>query len=86
VQDYVPVGNSNRPGTKLTASSITIHNTDNDSPHDWSGKNCPRVLRATSNGWSDLLANVQRNFKNLKPVDAPVIAPILDDHHSDPTA
>jgi N-acetylmuramoyl-L-alanine amidase CwlA len=54
--------------------------------HDWSGKNCPRVLRATSNGWSDFLANVQRNFKNLKPVDAPVIAPIVDDHHSDPTA
>lgn len=32
VQDYVPVGNSNRPGRKLAATSITIHNTDNDSP------------------------------------------------------
>lgn len=32
VQDYVPVGNSNRPGRKLVAKSITIHNTDNDSP------------------------------------------------------
>jgi hypothetical protein len=32
VQDYVPVGNSNRPGTRLSPSSITIHNTDNSSP------------------------------------------------------
>jgi N-acetylmuramoyl-L-alanine amidase CwlA len=32
VQDYVPVGNSNRPGRKLVATSITIHNTDNDGP------------------------------------------------------
>ena len=32
VQDFVPVGNSNRPGRKLHAASITIHNTDNDSP------------------------------------------------------
>jgi len=31
VQDFIPVGNSNRPGRKLTPSSITIHNTDNDS-------------------------------------------------------
>jgi hypothetical protein len=179
VQDYVPVGNSNRPGTPMTASSITIHNTDNTSPganaaaharymkgadaqnrqvswhftvddkfvyqslptnevgwhsgthqgnassigieicmnsdlgdvaacydraalltawlafrlgihvptaifqhHDWSGKNCPIVLRGTANGWTDFLAKVQRNFKNLKPVDAPVITPDPDDHHS----
>ncbi|MBB5052788.1 N-acetylmuramoyl-L-alanine amidase CwlA [Afipia massiliensis] len=177
VQDYVPVGNSNRPGDKLTASSITIHNTDNGSAganaaaharymkgpdaqkrqvswhftvddkfvyqslptnevawhtatlqgnassvgieicmnsdlnvvacydraalltawlayrlgihvpsaifqhHDWSKKNCPRVLRATSNGWSDFLAKVQRNFKNLKPIDAPLISYHDDDHH-----
>jgi N-acetylmuramoyl-L-alanine amidase CwlA len=32
VQDYVPAGNSNRPGRKLIATSITIHNTDNSSP------------------------------------------------------
>jgi N-acetylmuramoyl-L-alanine amidase CwlA len=178
VQDYVPVGNSNRPGTRLTPSSITIHNTDNsdaganaaaharymkgadaqmrqvswhftvddkfvyqslptneigwhsgtqqgnassvaieicmnsdlDVPacydraalltawlayrlgikvptaifqhHDWSGKNCPRILRQIPNGWSDFLAKVQRNFDGLKPVDAPVISPSGDDHHS----
>jgi N-acetylmuramoyl-L-alanine amidase CwlA len=31
VQDFVPVGSSNRPGKKLVATSITIHNTDNSS-------------------------------------------------------
>jgi N-acetylmuramoyl-L-alanine amidase CwlA len=31
VQDFIPAGNSNRPGRKLDATSITIHNTDNDS-------------------------------------------------------
>jgi N-acetylmuramoyl-L-alanine amidase CwlA len=29
VQDFIPVGNSNRPGTKLVPAGITIHNTDN---------------------------------------------------------
>ena len=29
VQDFIPVGSSNRPGTRLTPTSITIHNTDN---------------------------------------------------------
>src|ERR1700719_3905311 len=29
VQDFIPIGNSNRPGKKLSATSITIHNTDN---------------------------------------------------------
>jgi N-acetylmuramoyl-L-alanine amidase len=182
VQDYVPLGNSNRPGTKLTPSSITIHNTDNTSKganaaaharymkgpdaqkrqvswhftvddkfvfqslptneigwhtatpqgnassigieicmnsdldvaacydraalltawlayrlgihvptsifqhHDWSGKNCPIVLRSTAGGWTDFLTKVQRNLKNLKPVDAPIIAPSVDDHHSDQVA
>ena len=37
VQDYVPVGSSNRPGKKITPSSITIHNTDNTSK----GANAP---------------------------------------------
>ena len=32
VQDFIPTGSSNRPGTKLTPSFITIHNTDNASP------------------------------------------------------
>ncbi|MBR0911465.1 N-acetylmuramoyl-L-alanine amidase [Bradyrhizobium japonicum] len=180
VQDYVPAGNSNRPGTRMSPSSITIHNTDNDSPganaaaharymkgpdaqmrqvswhftvddkyvyqsiptnetawhtatrqgnetsigieicmnsdlgdvdacydraalltawlayrmgiqvpsnvyqhHDWSGKNCPRVLRSKPNGWADFLAKVQRNFRNLTPVNAPLIARPSDDHHHD---
>src|ERR1700730_723499 len=29
VQDFIPAGNSNRPGRKLLATSVTIHNTDN---------------------------------------------------------
>jgi N-acetylmuramoyl-L-alanine amidase CwlA len=29
VQDLIPIGNSNRPGTKLVPTGITIHNTDN---------------------------------------------------------
>jgi hypothetical protein len=32
VRDYIPEGNSNRPGTRLSATLITIHNTDNDQP------------------------------------------------------
>ncbi|SPP92790.1 peptidoglycan recognition protein family protein [Bradyrhizobium vignae] len=184
VQDYVPAGNSNRPGTRMSPTSITIHNTDNSSRganaaaharymkgpdaqkrqvswhftvddkfvyqsiptnemawhtatrqgnetsigieicmnsdmadvdacydraalltawlayrlgmhipsniyqhHDWSGKNCPRVLRAKKNGWADFLANVQNHFKNLEPVDAPLIALPKGNHHrSDPSA
>jgi N-acetylmuramoyl-L-alanine amidase CwlA len=30
--DLIPKSNSNRPGTHLTATYITIHNTDNDGP------------------------------------------------------
>jgi N-acetylmuramoyl-L-alanine amidase CwlA len=32
VQDFVPVGSSNRPGRRLVPTTITIHNTDNASP------------------------------------------------------
>jgi N-acetylmuramoyl-L-alanine amidase CwlA len=32
VQDFIPVTNSNRPGTRLLPSHITIHNTDNANP------------------------------------------------------
>jgi N-acetylmuramoyl-L-alanine amidase CwlA len=32
IQDFIPSGNSNRPGTRLTLTKITIHNTDNDDP------------------------------------------------------
>ena len=31
VTDFIPAGNSNRPGRRLTPTFITIHNTDNDS-------------------------------------------------------
>jgi len=30
VQDFIPPGNSNRPGRRMAPSFITIHNTDND--------------------------------------------------------
>lgn len=32
VQDFIPKGSSNRPGAALTATRITIHNTDNTNP------------------------------------------------------
>lgn len=32
VQDFIPRANSNRPGTRLVPTHITIHNTDNASP------------------------------------------------------
>src|SRR3954470_20866494 len=31
-KELIPVGKHNRPGTKITPTSITIHNTDNDEP------------------------------------------------------
>jgi murein DD-endopeptidase MepM/ murein hydrolase activator NlpD len=45
--------------------------------HDWSGKNCPAVLRGSANGWRDFVAAVQRYFsrsarENAQP--APVVA------------
>jgi N-acetylmuramoyl-L-alanine amidase len=40
----------------------------------WSGKNCPRVLRATPTGWSDFLDQVRAFKKDLEAVDAPKIA------------
>jgi len=178
VQDFIPVGNSNRPGRRLNATSITIHNTDNedaganaaahakyqkgaearrrevswhftvddrsvyqslptneigwhagngegnatsigveicmnaglDEPaayrraalltavlafqhkikvptkifqhHDWSGKNCPRVLRAKPNGWKDFLDQVQSFRAGLTEVPvAAVRLSRLPDHH-----
>ena len=30
--------------------------------YDWSGKNCPRVLRSRKNGWADFLNAVQQNL------------------------
>jgi N-acetylmuramoyl-L-alanine amidase CwlA len=31
IQDFIPAGNSNRPGTRIAPTKITIHNTDNTS-------------------------------------------------------
>lgn len=41
IRDYIPTGSSNRPGTRLAATRITIHNTDNDQP----GANAPAHAR-----------------------------------------
>lgn len=178
VQDFIPVGNSNRCGRKLVPTSITIHNTDNDSVganaaahakyqkgtgarerkvswhftvddkrvyqslptneigwhsgtakgnttsigieicmnadldapaayrraalltavlafqhglkvpkqilqhHDWSGKNCPRILRAKPKGWDDFLDQVKKFRDELTNVPVAAIKPSkAKDHH-----
>jgi len=178
VQDFIPVGNSNRPGRKLTPTAITIHNTDNDSKganaaahakyqkgadarkrqvswhftvddknvfqslptnevgfhagtsegnrsslgieicmnadldvpaaykraalltavlafqnkirvpgqivqhNHWSGKNCPRILRAKPNGWEDFLDQVKQFRDDLTEVPAAkIVVAKGDDHH-----
>jgi N-acetylmuramoyl-L-alanine amidase CwlA len=177
VQDFIPAGNSNRPGRKLTPTAITIHNTDNDSVganeaahakyqkgadarkrevswhftvddksvyqslptneigwhagssagnassigieicmnadldvpaaykraalltavmafqnkirvpgqivqhNHWSGKNCPRILRAKPNGWKDFLDQVKQFRDDLTDVPAARITMAKDDHH-----
>lgn len=179
IQDLVPTGNINRPGNRLHASSITIHNTDNTSKganaaahakymkgadaqkrkvswhftvddkfvyqsiptneitwhsgtregnntsvsieicmnsdlnekaayeraalltaviayrlgiqipssifqhHDWSGKDCPKIIRHKKDGWKDFLKSVTDFWKDLAPVEAMDIA-LTDDgreHH-----
>lgn len=178
VQDFIPVGNSNRPGKKLALAGITIHNTDNDNAganapahakyqkgadarkrevswhftvddksvyqslpineigwhaaskkgngttigleicmnsdldvaaayrraalltavlafqnkikvpkqifqhHDWSGKNCPRILRAKPNGWKDFLDQIKGFLDDLTIVPAVAIKlSKVEDHH-----
>jgi len=49
----------------LTAKLLTDFNLDIDAvrqPHDWSGKNCPRVLRGREGGWAGFLFVVQSHF------------------------
>lgn len=165
VQDFIPTGASNRPGTRISPSKITIHNTDNTAPgadaaaharyvkgsdarkrevswhftvddkavfqslptnevgwhagrdgnresigieicmnagmnvaaayeraalltalmarqlgvsvtggivqhHAWTGKNCPRVLRESTNGWSAFLKRVRELHGGLQDVYA----------------
>ena len=56
-------------------SQIVQHN-------HWSGKNCPRILRAKPNGWKDFLAQVKQFRDDLTDVPAPTIAISKgDDHH-----
>jgi N-acetylmuramoyl-L-alanine amidase CwlA len=178
VQDFIPAGNSNRPAKKLAATSITIHNTDNDGVganaaahakyqkgadakkrhvswhftvddnsvyqslptnevgwhagnakgnatsigveicmnadlnvpaayrraalltavlafqhgirvpeqifqhNHWSGKNCPRILRAKPNGWKDFLRQVKKFRDGLTNVPTTTIKPSkIEDHH-----
>ncbi|TCM51065.1 peptidase M23-like protein [Rhizobium sp. PP-F2F-G48] len=176
IQDQLPVGSSNRPGTSRVPTAITIHNTDNtargaDAPaharymkgadakrrkvswhftvddksvyqslpvgeigwhastsagnassigieicmnegldeaaayekaalltaalakqhsidvatavvqhHHWSGKNCPRVLRAKPNGWRDFIDRVRELHGSLRATPSARIG-IEDDHH-----
>jgi len=179
VQDFVPAGNSNRPGTRLNASSITIHNTDNTARganaaaharymkgpdaqrrkvswhytvdddfvyqslptnevgwhaasregnassigieicmneglnvqaayaraallvavlarrlgvhlprmifqhHDWSGKDCPIVLRHQPNGWSNFVTQIMREANELTDVPSmDIVLPEGDHHHA----
>ena len=41
--------------------------------HDWSGKNCPRVLRANPTGWADFLNQIKRFRDDLTNVPAAAI-------------
>lgn len=36
--------------------------------YDWSGKNCPNVLRGRKNGWAGFLAAVEKDLNPPKPV------------------
>ena len=50
--------------------------------HDWSGRNCPRVLRDTPNGWPDFIAQMLRFRERLTNVPAMTIAINKSrDHH-----
>lgn len=50
--------------------------------YDWSGKNCPRVLRAMPNGWQDFLAQTQSFRDKLTSVPALTITlNETQDHH-----
>jgi N-acetylmuramoyl-L-alanine amidase CwlA len=52
IEDFIPVGRKNRPGTRIRVSSITVHNTANTSPgadakaHARFVKNTGHTLRA----------------------------------------
>lgn len=39
--------------------------------YDWNGKNCPHIIRARKNGWSDFVAAVKKEYEALT---SPVLA------------
>jgi hypothetical protein len=50
--------------------------------HDWSGKNCPRVLRDITNSWQNFLVQIQDFRDKLVIIPALAIAPPQTrDHH-----
>lgn len=56
--------------------------------HDWSGKDCPTILRHTTHGmgWSDFVKAAQTYLKGLTPTPSVELTPIddkapTDDHH-----
>ena len=51
--------------------------------HDWSGKNCPHILRKGSNkGWKGFIKEVQDIYDQLEPVEAALIAHNEKGHHA----
>jgi len=40
--------------------------------YDWSGKNCPRVLRGRKGGWKNFLAAVEANLKTEAEITRPI--------------
>ena len=50
--------------------------------YDWSGKNCPRVLRDAPNGWQDFVSQILRFREKLTNVPVMTIAiNRVQDHH-----
>jgi N-acetylmuramoyl-L-alanine amidase CwlA len=50
--------------------------------YDWSGKNCPRVLRVAPNGWHDFVSQILRFREKLTNVPVMTIAMnSAQDHH-----
>lgn len=43
--------------------------------YDWSGKNCPRLLRSKPNGWNDFVGLVQQNLQEGNQTDYYIVKP-----------
>ncbi len=46
--------------------------------YDWSGKNCPNVLRGRKNGWAGFLAAVEKELNPPKPAPPATKLPAID--------